>query len=235
MLRLRCHISLFCTAALLSVTAGCYTKFAAFEPVAVAPRADTVKATDADKETCIWERDLMGYPYLHCYPSYYPRQWYLYNYSPWWYHNDRYLFNADRCPPYYYYDPNCGCCRYYLNNPDLHHPLIGGDSKGSTETTSGSTLQPQDTNRVSISTSSHISVSVPLYGNPGTSNTSTGTASTTASQTAVDSLAAKQAGDSSSVNGQAADTGHTAGNAPAQQDTVKVLPVKKLRRSMRGR
>jgi hypothetical protein len=29
------------------------------------------------------------------------------------------LYSAGRCPSYYYYDNNCGCCRYYLNNPSL--------------------------------------------------------------------------------------------------------------------
>jgi len=211
-------------AVLLTATEGCYTKFGEMEPA----KADTVRASGTDKETCIWERDLTGYPSLHCYPSYYPRQWYMYNYSPWWYHSDRHLYNADQCPPYYYYDPNCGCCRYYLNNPDLLRPAQGGSNKG---TTGGPAPAPQDSNRVTISASSHTSISIPLHGNPSPPNAASqpaaGQSSATTAQAGPDSLTMKQKNDS-----LAAAPGQT---VQAQRDTVKVIPVKKLRRSMRGR
>lgn len=224
MLSTKCHAIVFCAAALLMFAEGCYTKFAVFEPASVTAKADTVRAADADRETCIWERDLMGYPYLHCYPSYYPRQWYLYNYSPWWYHNDRHLYSAGQCPPYYSYDPGCGCCRYYLNDPGrtgLRHPANSAESAQSAQ--SADTVD--NSNRVSISAASHMSVKIPLQGSPAASSTSTGTTSTTVFPSTTDSLAAKQ---------QPAPV-QTADTSQAQHDTVKVAPVKKIRRFMRGR
>jgi hypothetical protein len=222
----KCHAAVFCTAALLMFTEGCYTKFAVFEPVSTAAKADSVRAAGADKETCIWERDLMGYPYLHCYPSYYPRQWYLYNYSPWWYHNDRHLYNADQCPPYYSYDPGCGCCRYFLNDPGrtgLRQPVTGAESAHSAH--SADTVK--DSSRVSITAASHMSVKIPLQGNPVTANTSAGATAITgpSSRSTTDSLVVKQ----QPAPVQAADT------LSAPHDTVQVIPVKKIRRSMRGR
>jgi hypothetical protein len=233
MLKTECHAVVFFAAALLIFTEGCYTKFAVFEPVSTAVKADTVRAADADKETCIWERDLMGYPYLHCYPSFYPRQWYLYNYSPWWYHNDRHMYSAGQCPPYYSYDPGCGCCRYYLNDPGrtgLRQPVTGAESAESAHS-AHSADTAKDSNRVSISAASHMSVRIPLQGNTVTSNTSTGTTSTTVFPSTTDSLAAKP----QPVPAQTADTSRAAEVLPVPHDTVKVIPVKKLRRSMRGR
>lgn len=112
---------------------SCYTQFAQFETlpseqvvtvldskgnlVREVRRNDTIHTPEG--ETCVWEQDRLGYPYLHCYPRYYPREWYQYNKSPWWYRNDEHLYSADRCPAYYYYDESCRCCRYYLNNPNL--------------------------------------------------------------------------------------------------------------------
>jgi hypothetical protein len=212
----------------LIMLTGCYTQFATFEQQGVAPKADTIKA--AEKETCIWERDLMGFPYLHCYPSYYPRQWYLYTYSPWWYHNDRHLYNADRCPPYYYYDPNCGCCRYYLNNPELSRLSHGDTTHPMPSTRAGGV----DSNRVTVSTSSHSTVYVPLYGSPKPQTTPvvtpvTGQSTPASSAIQTDSLHGR---DSVSANAQAAssDTGKQIRTA----DTVP-LPVKRPQRSMRGR
>lgn len=207
---------------LLIMELSCYTQFATFEQQSVAPRTDTIKA--ADKETCIWERDLMGFPYLHCYPSYYPRQWYLYNYSPWWYHNDRHQYNADRCPPYYYYDPNCGCCRYYLNNPELSRASRGGSRGEPSHDAQVVNAAPQENNRVTVSSSSRTTIYAPLHGAPAPSNAvaaPAGGSSTpsTVSQTGSDSLAAKQQGDSVSVH-----------------DTIRPPPTpKRPQRSMRSR
>ena len=119
------------------VLSGCYTQFAMVNKTPPAPpkeqvewvidstTGDTVKVikqTDTihseDRQTCIWERDLMGYPHLRCYDSFYPRDWFYYNYSPWWYRNDPYWYDYDRCPRSYYYDPSCGCCRY---SSDYYH------------------------------------------------------------------------------------------------------------------
>ena len=86
------------------------------DTVKVVRQVDTIHTED--HQTCIWERDLMGYPHLRCYDSFYPRDWFYYNNSPWWYRNDPYWYDYDRCPRYYYYDPSCGCCRY---TADFYH------------------------------------------------------------------------------------------------------------------
>ena len=86
------------------------------DTVKVVRQVDTIQTED--HQTCIWERDLMGYPHLRCYDSFYPRDWFYYNNSPWWYRNDPYWYDYSRCPRYYYYDPSCGCCRY---TADFYH------------------------------------------------------------------------------------------------------------------
>jgi len=218
MLKTKNGIFIALAAALLLGATGCYTRFAEFEPVSAKAAADTVRT--ADTETCIWERDLAGYPRLRCYPAHYPRQWYMYNYSPWWYHNSRHLYSAERCPPYYYYDKNCGCCRYYLNNPDLDRSAGGGvvqkaaDTAAAQDSTRGSN---RDSNRVSVTVSSGSSAYIPLNGNTGLSaqppaQTARPAAGQPASaQGAPDSLAARA------------------------RDTMSVVPVNRLRRSLRGR
>lgn len=110
---------------------GCYTRFASFEDPgmytsteldSLSDTSGIVKQVDTiiykDNETCVWERDLYGRPYLHCYPSYYPRDWFFYNKSPWWFRNSTYWYDYKRCPRYYYYDPSCGCCKYFKFLPD---------------------------------------------------------------------------------------------------------------------
>jgi hypothetical protein len=205
-------------AALVLSTTGCYTRFAEFPPVSAAAKADTVNATDS--ETCIWERDLTGYPRLRCYPSHYPRQWYRYNYSPWWYQNSRHLYSAEKCPPYYYYDNNCGCCRYYLNNPELVRSAGGGVVQKATDTAAAqdsNRSSSRDSNRVSVTVSSGSSAYIPLNVNTGPSaQPPTQTAQPAAgrpasAQRATDSLAARV------------------------RDTISVVPVNKLRRSLRSR
>jgi hypothetical protein len=201
---------------LLLSAAGCYTRFAEFEPVSVSAAADTIAPQDS--EICIWERDLTGYPRLRCYPSYYPRQWYLYNYSPWWYHNSSHLYNSEKCPPYYYYDDNCGCCRYYLNNPDLVRSAGGGVVRKKPDTTAA-----QDSNRVSITVSSGTNVYIPLKGNtaPASPDARPADGQPASAQGRPDSLAATNTPDSLAA-------GH-------RRDTMPVVPVNRLRRSLRGR
>jgi len=215
---LRISHALFVTLAVvvLLVPAGCYTRFAEFEPVSEKAAADTVQPQDS--EICIWERDLTGYPRLRCYPSYYPRQWYLYNYSPWWYQNRNHLYNSEKCPPYYYYDNNCGCCRYYLNNPDLVRSKGGGVVRKNADTAAA-----QDSNRVSITVSSGTSVHIPLSGNtaPAAPAARPAAGQPASALGTTDSLAARQQGDS------------TAGEQ--RRDTMPVVPVNRLRRSLRGR
>ncbi|MBN1575565.1 MAG: hypothetical protein JW913_03380 [Chitinispirillaceae bacterium] len=98
---------------------GCYTQFALVDKtpqpkeevtwVVDSTTGDTVKVikqTDTvhtqDNQTCIWERDLMGYPHLRCYDSFYPRDWYYYNYSPWWYYDYPYYSGGYYSGGYYY-------------------------------------------------------------------------------------------------------------------------------------
>lgn len=116
------------------IFAGCYTQFAvvdkavpetiktvvdsAGDTVKVIERTDTV--LQKENEVCVWERDLMGYPRLRCYKSFYPRDWVVYNNTPWWYRNDPFWGDFDRCPRYYYYDTDCGCCRYSTNRYDYY-------------------------------------------------------------------------------------------------------------------
>jgi hypothetical protein len=113
--------------------AGCYTQFVTTtkpavpetiktvvdstgDTIRVINRTDTV--LEQDRETCVWERDLMGYPQLHCYQSNYPRNWFQYSNTPWWYRTDPSWRDFDRCPRYYFYDLDCGCCRYSGQNYD---------------------------------------------------------------------------------------------------------------------
>lgn len=86
------------------------------DTVKVVKQVDTIRTEN--NRTCIWERDLMGYPHLRCYDSFYPRDWFYYNNSPWWYRNDPYWYDYSRCPRYYYYDPSIGRCRY---TADFYH------------------------------------------------------------------------------------------------------------------
>jgi hypothetical protein len=141
---------------------GCYTKFVTNQRVSNenvtavidSTTGDTVKVINRidtvvqkEREVCVWERDLMGYPRLRCYKTFYPRDWYVYNNTPWWY-NDPFWGDYDRCPRNYYYDPDCGCCKYgspsryygryndyYRKYPDRHWSggsnSSGGSSSGS--------------------------------------------------------------------------------------------------------
>ena len=126
---------------LLIVLAGCYTQFGSIldkqdpvvqegvrSPDSTSARVDTVRVKE--REVCYWSRDLLGYPVLRCDRSYYPRDWYLYHSSPWWYRNDAFWYDYDRCPRYYYFDPSCGCCRYYTEGPNYTPPSSGGSGSG---------------------------------------------------------------------------------------------------------
>lgn len=146
----------------LFVITGCYTQFVTNQRISSenvtavidSTTGDTVKVINRidtivqkEREVCVWERDLMGYPRLRCYKSYYPRDWYVYNNTPWWYNNDPFWGDYDRCPRSYYYDPDCGCCkfgppsRYYgrYNNYRRYDPYHhSSGSSGSSGTNSGS-------------------------------------------------------------------------------------------------
>ena len=114
------------------IFAGCYTQFALVDKAvpetintvvdSVGDTVKVIKQTDTvfqkEHDVCVWERDLLGYPHLRCYKSFYPRDWFVYQNTPWWYRNDPFWGDIDRCPRYYYYDSDCGCCRYSVNRYD---------------------------------------------------------------------------------------------------------------------
>jgi hypothetical protein len=144
---------------------GCYTQFvmvdktppqpaetvewvvdsATGDTVKVVKQVDTIQVKD--QQTCVWERDLMGYPQLRCYDSFYPRDWFWYNNSPWWYRNDPYWYDYDRCPRFYYYDPSCGCCRYtgssYYDRGGHHDNPYSGSKETGRTSSGGSTIYPR--------------------------------------------------------------------------------------------
>lgn len=110
---------------------GCYTRLGSFDQpgdsyivegadslidsTSPGARVDTI--IHREKEICVWERDFTGMPRLRCFPSYYNSDWYFYNNSPWWFRTSSYWYDYKRCPRYYYFDPHCGCCRYYQHYP----------------------------------------------------------------------------------------------------------------------
>lgn len=150
-------------AVLILFFSGCYTQFVVVDrsppPETVEYRIDTltgdtvkvIRQMDTirtkDRETCVWERDLLGYPHLRCYNSYYPHDWFWYNNSPWWYRNDPYWHDYNRCPRYYYYDPSCGCCRYtgssYYRNNYNDNPYRQGGSSNRSPSGAGSSVNPR--------------------------------------------------------------------------------------------
>ncbi len=100
------------------IFSGCYTKFATVNDQIVPQPKDESRQGQVDtivtkeREICVWERDIFGYPELRCYNSYYSHNWYDFNNTPWWYRNSPYWYDYRRCPPYYYYDQLSGTCRY---------------------------------------------------------------------------------------------------------------------------
>jgi len=117
------------------------------DTVKVIKQVDTIRSDN--NQTCVWERDLMGYPHLRCYDSFYPRDWFLYNNSPWWYRNDPYWYDYNRCPRYYYYDQSCGQCRYTGTTYNYRRYDNGSYQNGSSEPKSepagpgGSSMYPR--------------------------------------------------------------------------------------------
>lgn len=137
---------------------GCYTQLATIHqgppsPEAVSQadseaRVDTIRVRE--REVCYWTRDFWGRAVLECEDTWYSRNWYLYQYSPWWYRTDPYWYDYDRCPRYYYYDPSCGCCRYYRDRPCYDCGPSSGSSGGSGYTdppSNGSTSSPRRPSR----------------------------------------------------------------------------------------
>jgi hypothetical protein len=221
----------------LLLTSGCYTRFANVENGSPTPEQaekapDTLNPTD--DETCVWERDLMGFPYLHCYKGYYPADWYRNNFSPWWYHGGTHRYSGSRCPDYYYYDNTCGCCRYYLNNPDMERSsLERGRSRKSP--VSG---PPDTTTRVSISSSSHSVVKIPLRQPNNVSTPSskyqvvsdTSARKNSASADTSDTTKAKVTVDSVKI-----DSVNQANKTPVEQKPAPAPLPPKPRRPSRGR
>jgi len=141
---MRHHYTLFMliSAVIMVTLAGCYTQIsmvrqeenaaAGNDSASARERSvDTIRIRE--REVCYWTYDFWGRSILQCDETYYPREWYYSQYSPWWYRHDPLWFDYDRCPRYYYYDMACGCCRYYRDNPDYYHNdyYYGGGSSGS--------------------------------------------------------------------------------------------------------
>ena len=146
--------------AVLMLFAGCYTRFAgpAYRKTVAPPRADSTYVPDStrdsttatarvdtvreiEQETCFWVRNYWGEPELRCFDSYRSDPWYSYQHYPWWYRsswysNSLYYYDRDRCPRYYYFDPTCGCCRYFREDP-YWSGGGGGSGSGGSGGTSG--------------------------------------------------------------------------------------------------
>ncbi|MFP4163369.1 MAG: hypothetical protein ACLFQB_03850 [Chitinispirillaceae bacterium] len=109
---------------------GCYTKFASPSRDVLPEKKTTQGKQELDtivtreREICVWERDMFGYPELRCYKTNYSWNWYDFNNTPWWYRDDPHWYDHRRCPPYYYYDPSSGTCRY--GGSDYAPPSNGG-------------------------------------------------------------------------------------------------------------
>ncbi|MFW5785532.1 MAG: hypothetical protein ACOCW1_05035 [Chitinispirillaceae bacterium] len=103
----------------LSITlSGCYTKFASYDNEVLPEEEGSREKEQVDtivtreREICVWERDMFGYPELRCYQTNYSWSWYDFNNTPWWYRDNPNWYDHRRCPPYYYYDSYTGTCRY---------------------------------------------------------------------------------------------------------------------------
>jgi hypothetical protein len=148
----------------LLLLAGCYTQFARRERVLtdqyVPPDSlmsqDSVRANIPDtlrvnnNQVCYWTRDIYGRPELRCDDSYYGRDWYRYNNSPWWnsssayYYGDNNYYGWDEpCPAYYYYDNTCGACRYYRDYPGQRDWWWNSSGRGSSYSSSKSSTLPR--------------------------------------------------------------------------------------------
>lgn len=131
---------------------GCYTQFATLDNDSQSntiPPDSVVAANDSthssvrttlsinDNQVCYWTRDLWGRPELRCNDSYYGRDWYSYNYYPWWNRSSSYYYGSynyygynQRCPAFYYYDYSCGMCRYYTGYSGYRDNQWWWDSPG---------------------------------------------------------------------------------------------------------
>jgi hypothetical protein len=144
----------------LCACAGCYTQFAMIDrnDPGLAPPDSTAAGDSAqsriqdtvrvsNNQVCYWTRDMWGKPELRCDDSYYGRDWYRYNYYPWWSRSDPYYYGSynsngwdEQCPAYYYYDYSCGACRYYSGYQGSSHswwwdsPNYYGSSPGASST-----------------------------------------------------------------------------------------------------
>ncbi len=87
--------------------AGCYTQFAYVNRAALegvppdsALPADSASAYIRDSvpanpnQVCYWTRDMWGRPQLVCEDADYGRDWYRYNYYPWWNRSDPYFYGS---------------------------------------------------------------------------------------------------------------------------------------------
>ena len=157
------------------------------------------------------------------------------NCRPWWYHRNRNFYDADRCPPNYYFDNNCKCCRYYLNNPEYGRAQKSEENMSVHRATDSSATHPNVIVRTTDNRSIYIPLAHPspvfqplLTGAPSGASAAVSTSkSDTLHISPVDSATVKKAADSSPAMPQAAapDTSHA-------QPQVTPRP---LRRSIRSR
>lgn len=170
---------------------GCYTQFGSLNQsappesssvpdtsIVVDSTGDTVKVvhkTDTvlqkEHEICVWERDLLGYPRLNCYKTYYPRNWFIYNNTPWWYRNDAFWDDYGSCPRYHYYDPSCGCCRYSNDWRDYyyhgkHGHYHGGGTSGGGSGGGSSVKSPSPVTKDSRTSGKRVKEAVPAQAQP---------------------------------------------------------------------
>jgi hypothetical protein len=140
------------------------------DTVKVITKVDTI--IQKENEVCVWERDLMGYPQLRCYKTNYPRSWMLYNNTPWWYRNDPFWYDYNRCPRYYYYDPSCGCCKYMPNNTPYRRDrdYYNRDDRNSQNSTNSTSRSPSSKNVPATNSRAPVGPVTPI--NPPVPNSS---------------------------------------------------------------
>ena len=117
---------------------GCYTQFATLD---YSQNNETYTASDSlqsvqrqstqpirdtivilEHRNCYWTRDFWGRPQLKCYTGSYPDDWYSFNRLPWWSRNYDRRFDMIHCLPDYYFDPECGNCRYSRDWTRSYYP-----------------------------------------------------------------------------------------------------------------
>lgn len=122
------------------------------QQAAAAGRKDTLVVIDKrdPDQNCFWTRNWRGEPVLRCHTTTTSLHWYSYHHTPWWHRNHYgYSYDFNRCPPYYYYDPYTGFCRFHRDYNRYYYPRSyrSGGSSGTGGSSGGSVdvrRQPRD-------------------------------------------------------------------------------------------